>query len=183
MSGYTSSTSSTSAPTPAALEPHKLAAGIDAIVRAYAGADSLHEAYTAIDAYAKPVLGHALCTVNRFDADTMEVVRLYSSDPASYPTGGRKEKRGTAWGQRVLLDRQVYVGEGEDAIRVAFDDYDMILKLGLKSVINVPIVCKENCLGTLNILMTSPAVNADQISFANLLALLVMPALLQARQD
>lgn len=154
----------------------------EAIVRAYTGADSIVAACAAVDVFARPVLGQALCTVNRFDANTMEVVRLYSSDPLSYPPGGRKAKRGTPWGQHVLLDKKVYVGEGEDAIRIAFDDYETILRLGLKSVINVPVVCNADCLGTLNLLMTTPTISAAQLDFAHLAALLIMPALLQAAQ-
>jgi GAF domain-containing protein len=151
--------------------------GIAAIVRAYAGSGACTEAFAAIDAYAKPVLAQALCTVNRFDAATMEVVRLYSSDPLSYPPGGRKAKRGTAWGQQVLIEKRIYVGEGEDAIRAAFDDHATILKLGLKSVINVPVVYREECLGTLNLLMTTASITPGQVDFASLLGLLALPAL------
>ncbi|MES2537585.1 MAG: GAF domain-containing protein [Pseudomonadota bacterium] len=135
----------------------------------------------ALEVFAAPTLRHVLCTVNRFDASSMEVVRLYSSNPVAYPPGGRKAKRGTPWGQQVLLDKRIYVGEGADAIRADFDDHDVIIRLGLQSVINVPVVFRGECLGTINLLMTEPTVPAEKIAFAGLLGLLVMP-LLQARE-
>ena len=53
----------------------------------------------AVDDYARPVMGQTLCTVNRFDEPTMRLTRVYSSNPAAYPVGGSKEKRGTEWGR------------------------------------------------------------------------------------
>ncbi|KAG1242793.1 hypothetical protein G6F65_022821 [Rhizopus arrhizus] len=55
-------------------------AGVQAVARAYATADAV-AALQAIDAHARTALGHALCTVNRYDADAMRVVRRDSSNP------------------------------------------------------------------------------------------------------
>ncbi|ARP92663.1 GAF domain-containing protein [Bordetella genomosp. 9] len=155
--------------------------GIDAVVAACAATDPV-ALFAAIDAYARPVLGQTLCTVNRFDADRIAVVRLYSSDPVSYPPGGSKQKAGTRWGQHVLLDRKVYVGEGEAAIRESFDDHAAILSLGLKSVINVPVVAGDVCLGTLNLLMPAERVGAGQVAFARLAGLMAVPGFLAMAQ-
>ncbi|OZI18558.1 GAF domain-containing protein [Bordetella genomosp. 9] len=148
--------------------------GVEAVAAACAGTDPV-ALFAAIDAYAKPVLRQTLCTVNRFDAKRVAVVRLYSSDTAAYPVGGSKEKAGTRWGQHVLLDRRVYVGEGVDAIREAFDDHQAILALGLKSVINVPVVANDVCLGTLNLLMPTERIDGGQVAFARLAGLLAVP--------
>jgi GAF domain-containing protein len=148
--------------------------GVEAIAAACAGLDPA-ALFAAIDAYAKPVLRQKLCTVNRFDAARIAVVRLYSSDPVAYPPGGSKQKAGTRWGHHVLLERRVYVGEGEAAIRESFDDHAAILALGLKSVINVPVVAHGVCLGTLNMLMTTERVDAGQVAFARLAGLLAVP--------
>jgi GAF domain-containing protein len=151
--------------------------GIDAIAGACAGTDPV-ALFAAIDAYARPVLRQTLCTVNRFDAARIAVVRLYSSDPAAYPPGGSKQKAGTRWGRHVLLERRVYVGEGVDAIRESFDDHAAILALGLKSVINVPVVAGDICLGTLNLLMPDERIDAGQVAFARLAGLLAVPGFL-----
>ncbi|AZS81163.1 GAF domain-containing protein [Achromobacter spanius] len=156
-------------------------AGVQAIALAYAAADSA-AALQAIDAYAHASLEHTLCTVNRFDAASMRVVRLYSSNPQAYPPGGSKDKRDTPWGRHVLLEQRVFVGEGEAAIREFFNDHDAIRKLGLQSVINVPVVYNDVCLGTVNFLMPRPKVSDADVDNARLAGLLALPALLAERQ-
>jgi GAF domain-containing protein len=148
--------------------------GVAAVAAACAGKDPV-ALFAAIDAYAMPVLGQALCTVNRFDAARMAVVRLYSSDPVAYPPGGSKQKEGMPWGRHVLIERRVFVGEGTEAIREFFDDHAAIAALGLQSVINVPVVSNDVCLGTLNLLMRSPRVTTQQVAFARLAGLLAVP--------
>lgn len=133
----------------------------------------------AVEDFVRPVMQHGLCTVNRADVAQMRVTRLYSSNPVAYPPGGSKDKRATAWGQQVLLECRPFVGEGAAAIRVAFDDHEAIARLGLQSVINVPVVFEGQCRGTLNLLMQTPAVSAEQLECAQLAALLLLPAFLR----
>lgn len=154
-----------------------MSADVQAIALAYAAADTA-AAFAAIDALARASLGHALCTVNRFDAPTMRVVRLYSSNPQAYPPGGSKDKDGTPWGRHVLLEQRIFVGEGVDAIREFFNDHDAIRELGLQSVINVPVVYAGQCLGTVNFLMPRPTVSEEDVNNARLAALLALPAFL-----
>jgi GAF domain-containing protein len=135
----------------------------------------------AVDALAHPVMQHTLCTVNRLDAQHLRLTRLYSSNPVAYPPGGSKEKRGTAWGLQVLVERRVFVGEGAQAIRASFDDHEAIARLALRSVVNVPIVFEQQCLGTLNLLMQAASVAPEQVQFARLAAVLLLPALRHAR--
>ena len=161
---------------PSATPPVKPAlAAVQAIALAYADADAA-AAFQAIDAHARASLAHTLCTVNRYDAQAMRVVRLYSSNPEAYPPGGSKDKAGTPWGRHVLLERQVFVGEGEEAIREFFDDHGAIRDLGLRSVINVPVVYGGVCLGTVNFLMPRPRVSDADVHAARLAALLALPA-------
>ena len=149
------------------------AAGQDELRRieqAYADADPL-AALAAIDAYAGAVLAHALFTVNRHDAARMRVVRQLESVRLPAAAG----QAGTAWGRHVLLEHKVFVGEGEDAIQAFFDDHAAIQALGLRSVINVPVVLDGACLGTLNFLMPRPAVSASNLHTARLLGLVALP--------
>lgn len=148
--------------------------GSSIVANALASTDA-KAVFAAIDQWAKPVLQQALFTVNRFDAENMAVVRLYSSDPISYPPGGSKQKRGMPWGEHVLLKHQIYVGEGPEAIRESFNDHMAILGLGLQSVINVPVVLGGCCLGTVNFLMREPHLHETHVSFAQLAAQLAAP--------
>ncbi|ALM82658.1 hypothetical protein [Bordetella sp. N] len=154
---------------------------VDELAAACAGQDPA-ALFGAVDRYLRPLLGHTLCTVNRFDAERIAVVRLYSSDPKSYPPGGSKDKAGMPWGRHVLLERKVYVGEGEAAIRESFDDHVAIASLGLKSVINVPVVTGDVCLGTLNLLMPAETVTPAMVASARLGALLAVPGFLGLKQ-
>ena len=79
-------------------------------------------------------LENELFTAMRFHAATMEVERLHSSLTDSYPVSGRKPKRDTAWGKKVLIDREINLGFGAADIRWAFSDHETILGLGLNAV-------------------------------------------------
>jgi hypothetical protein len=149
-------------------------------VRLAAGAadtDQPRALLRAIDMVAHETLRHALFTAMIFDAPAMTVERIYSSDQAAYPLGGRKPKLDTAWGRHVLLERRVYVGEGETAIRDAFADHELILSLGLRSVVNIPVVFAGECRGTLNFLWRRPDIRPRDITMAGCLALLATPVL------
>lgn len=163
-----------------AIAHHPVPGSVQAVALAYASLDAA-AALQAVDAYARAALGHALCTVNRYDADAMRVVRLYSSNPQAYPPGGSKDKRGTSWGRHVLLEQQVFVGEGEAAIREFFNDHDAIRDLGLQSVINIPVVYAGACLGTVNFLMPRAKVSEADVDHARLAGLLALPAFLALR--
>ena len=163
----------------AASLPAALPAGLQAVVRASAASPFEPAALCqAVDALPQPVLRQSLCTVNRLEPVQLRLTRIYSSNPAAYPPGGSKDKRGTAWGRQVLLDLRPFVGEGPDAIRAAFDDHEAIARLHLRSVVNVPVVFEQRCLGTLNLLMQSDSVDPGQLEFAQLLAMLLLPALM-----
>jgi GAF domain-containing protein len=157
-------------------------ADVDALLRAGGAAPFDAAALcAAVDALAQPVLHQTLCTVNRLDAQQLRLTRLYSSNPGAYPPGGTKDKRGTAWGRQVLEERRVFVGEGADAIGASFDDHEAIARLALRSVVNVPVVFEQQCLGTLNLLMQAEHVATAQVQFARLASLLLLPALLRGR--
>ena len=98
-------------------------------------------------------LGAGLVTAMRFDATSMTVRRVFSSNEAAYPVGGSKAKRDTPWGRHVLEQKRVFVGEGEAAIRAMFDDADLILGLGQCAIVNVPLLRGGACIGTLNVLV------------------------------
>lgn len=120
---------------------------------------------------AKAIIGHSLFTIMAFNSDRMEVQRCYSSDPKSYPIGGRKKKRDTDWGRHVLTQGQPIIGSNEDDIRSFFDDHEVIRGLGLCAVMNVPIKRLGTVIGTMNLLDVSPHYTADDIKTATLITL------------
>ena len=117
---------------------------------AMAAAEPRDPVFRAIDRIAR-----ARMAVNVFSAsvcflETMELERVYSSRPDVYGTGQRKSKRETRWAQQVLVERQVFVGEGALEMAAAFDDQERMASIGIRSIINVPVVVADRCLGVLN---------------------------------
>ena len=107
--------------------------------------------FAAAEAVAAEVIGHKLFTINLFDAARVEVARVHTSNASVYPVGGRKKKAQTAWGDHVLIGRQVFLGADADALRAAFDDHETILFLGIGSILNIPICLDGRCVGTMNL--------------------------------
>ena len=112
-----------------------------------------------------------LFTASTCDADSIQVTRIYSSRPEAYPIGATTDKRLTSWGQQVLRQRRVFVGEGSLAMAAAFDDQVGMEKLGVRSIINVPVVVNDRCLGVLNFGFAGDRVSAQALTVARLLAI------------
>jgi len=110
--------------------------------------------FDAIHRQAQARFGPCLLTVSRLDAtrDPVRLSRIYSSDPQAYPVGGFKDKPNSDWTHQVLRLGQTHVGEGAQALARVFDDHERIAGLGLRCVINQPIVAHAQVLGTFNLL-------------------------------
>jgi GAF domain-containing protein len=139
--------------------------------------------YRAVDELSAEVIGHRLFTIMRLCAGGSEVERVHTNMPAIYPIGGRKRKAYTLWADRVLGELKIYRAVDADGIRSAFDDHKTILGLGLASVLNVPVVFRGRCLGTMNLLHESGWYGQDDESTATLLASFLIPALLDGGHE
>ncbi|MBF5006684.1 GAF domain-containing protein [Diaphorobacter sp. NR2-3-3-1] len=138
------------------------------------------------------VLGDGLLTVNlnlgaeaaasATDEWSIVLRRLWTSNPDAYPVSGYKQKSLTPWTQRLLLDAQVFIGEGREALQSAFNDHAQIAELGLNSVVNVPLINAEgNCFATFNVLGPQTSWRPQDLWFIKLLASLSMPFVQTAR--
>ena len=143
-----------------------------------ASAHEPRELYAAVDALAQKVIGHCLFTIMRVHEAAMEVERVHSSNTAAYPVGGRKQKRGTPWGQVVLDKGEVFVARTPDEVRAAFDDHALITSLGVGSIMNVPIGYRGRRLGTMNIAHEAGWFRDQDAAAGLLFAPLLVPALL-----
>ncbi len=130
----------------------KTAGILDKFAETVSAAPNPRSVFTAAEAVAQTLIGHRLFTLMRFDAGRMVVERVYSSNPAAYPIGGRKPKRDSEWRRHVLEEGKVFIGHNSDDIRWVFDDSELILGLGLHAVLNVPIKSAEGIVGTMNLL-------------------------------
>ncbi|WP_454766778.1 GAF domain-containing protein [Cupriavidus campinensis] len=122
------------------------------------------------------LLGPGLLTINAWHAQTGEIQRLWSSDPAAYPVGGKKVKGDTAWTRQLLVRGEVFVGEGDAALAAVFDDIAVIRGLGLNGVVNVPLCQGGHVIGTFNYLAAVERWTAGQVTVLRLLGQMAMPA-------
>jgi len=151
-------------------------ADIDAL--SAATAISPNAAFEAIQAIAAQRLGANLVTAMRYDEPNATVERLYSSNPAAYPVGGRKLKRDSDWSSHVLVEKRVLLCAGDEAIRAAFDDHAVIFGLGIHSILNVPLVGGGKCLGTLNLSRARTDWSDEDIALARALGMTALAAVL-----
>jgi hypothetical protein len=107
--------------------------------------------YASLGSEAQLRFGWKLFTAMRY-LPSGEVERVHTSDPATYPLGGRKPRRDTAWSRQVLVRGEPYYANDEAGLRSAFEDAEKLIGLGLGAVINVPVKDDARVLGTLNFL-------------------------------
>jgi hypothetical protein len=147
------------------------------VMRLIADGDA-ETAFLAIDALAGALFGHRLFTVTRSLHATEEVERVYSSNPDLYPVGGRKQKQGTPWGDQVLNRGQVLICHGADDIRRVFSDHEVILRLGITGMINVPVLLAGRSMATMNMGHADDRFSLDDSPAMAMLAGLALPLVL-----
>ena len=81
----------------------------------------------------------------------------------------------------MLQQRQVFVGEGALEMAAAFDDKEGMASVGVRSIINVPIVVQERCVGVLNFGRGVERVSPADVTLARFLALASTGAFLLTR--
>ena len=152
-------------------------------------ARTMDAALRCIDNARRRMLGEGLLTVNvdaapaHDDGETIDLQRVWTSDPAAYPVGGRKRKTLTPWTRQLLRGAQMFVGEGDAALREVFDDHALITSLGLRAVVNVPLLdAQGRCVATFNLLGVRPTWQPQELALVQLLALLATPWVLGARE-
>ena len=151
---------------------------LNLLAGALRASDQPHAICGALEKLTSEVIGHRLFTVMRFDSNRSEVRRIHTNLPAAYPAGGRKQKKDTAWTNRVLGEMKVFCGNSPADIVSAFDDHQTILGLGLGSVLNIPIVVDGRCVGTMNLLHRAGWYRPDDARNGLLLGAFLVPALL-----
>ncbi|GAB2871141.1 hypothetical protein GCM10027093_03600 [Paraburkholderia jirisanensis] len=133
-------------------EPRPLTvADLSQLAHALRGALQPDTIFRAVYALACETIGCKLFTIMSFDADRYEVERLFTNTPTLYPLGGRKKKRGSAWGVQTLENLQPFRATTPEGIRAAFDDHALMVGMGLGSILNIPVAYDGRCVGTMNL--------------------------------
>ena len=122
------------------------------VAQALAQAGQPRKLFAALDGAMGATLGHRLFTVLRYHPEAQESERLYTSQGAAYPVGGRKAVRATPATARLFGERRPYIGRTAADIRASFADAELILSLGCESVLNLPVLFDGRVLGAVNLL-------------------------------
>lgn len=141
------------------------------LATALAGVDARADVLRAVESIATARMQVTIFSASVFLPEAMELQRIHSSRPDVYPVGARKSKRGTSWAEQVLQRRQVFIGEGPLEMAAAFDDQERMASVGIRSIINVPVVVGDRCLGVLNFARGVERVSSAEIVVARLLGI------------
>jgi hypothetical protein len=136
------------------------------------------QVYKQVENIAAETCGWILLTTLKYVESENSVERLHSSDPVSHAIGGRKplDKLGESHGNNSS-DGLFHAATKAD-VRRAFYDHELILSLGIGSILNAPITHVGNRLGTLNFCGTENMYGPAEIQAARILAGLLVPTLL-----
>ena len=137
--------------------------------------------FAALDRALAATLGHRLFTVLRYHPEAHESERLYTSQPAAFPVGGKQPVRRTPSTTRVYDERRAYIGRTAADIRACFAEADAILALGCESVLNLPVLYDGRLLGTVNLLHAAGWYDEDDLPLGRTLAALAAPGYLAGR--
>lgn len=158
------------------------------LTRKLTRAEGLDDPMSILESVRQQLLGEGLLTVNvdvtskNAGDDQIELQRVWSSRPDAYPVSGRKRKLLTFWTRKLLLDAEMFVGEGDDALADVFDDSTLIRSMGLHAVVNVPLIDKTGrCFATFNVLGTRSRWTERDILLIELLAAFAQPIVREAQ--
>ena len=64
---------------------------------------------------------------------------LWSSDPKSYPVGGRKPLDKITASHGAMDKGELFLAGTKEDVRKAFFDHELIFSLGITAILNIPI--------------------------------------------
>jgi GAF domain-containing protein len=130
---------------------------------AIAKAQTADDAYTALQDLARATVGAKLFTVMLVDMDAEVSRRAYTSDPENYPTSGTKPINYGPWFDTVHGRREFFVANTIEDIAEVLFDHELINQLGCQSVVNVPIILKDELVGCMNLLDVAGHYTEDRL--------------------
>ena len=148
------------------------------IATAWEAGEQPRATFEAVGAALQRRIGHRLYTVTHILPGGREVERLHSTDPASYPVGGRKPIAHNAYRDRLFAERRPFLGRRPADFAPFFPDHEFIVSLGLGSVINAPLIFAGAPLGSVNILDREGAYEEAHLDIAAAISRMIIPALL-----
>jgi hypothetical protein len=123
----------------------------------------------------KKAYGYRLFTILRWCRDTGEIERIYTSNAADYPLGGRKPMGPTPWGAVVLTGGRAWVGNGRDTIQWAFPDSVLMAELGCDGCACAPVLINGETVGLISMADAEGRYTSADLDGLSALASLLVP--------
>lgn len=142
-----------------------------------AEADGVDTALRHIDTLRRVVAGRGVFSIQqnvttaRHPKNEVWLQRFYSSEVRAWPVKGSKRKPLNHWAEMLFVRGQIFVGEGPRTLERWFDDHVQMQSIGLKSVINVPLMQGPLCYATFNVFGTCDGWQPHQVEAVRLLAM------------
>ncbi|MDQ0588516.1 transcriptional regulator with GAF, ATPase, and Fis domain [Variovorax paradoxus] len=149
-----------------------------AVAQAHADTQQPQATFDALDKAVAATIGHRLFTILVHHRAERESERVYTNMREAYPVGGRKPITDSPWMQQVMQRGLPYIGRNAEDLRDVFYDHELIVSLGCRSVLNIPLRWRGETLGTLNMLHEENWYGTRHIELARLFAQLAVPAVL-----
>lgn len=144
-------------------------------------ADSPGAQWSCISQMAESVLGYRLLTALVYLKEQRLMRRIFTSDESLSPLGGFKATGKGPWSAHVLDQGLRYVGSTEADLRTVFSEAELLIGRGLGAVLNIPIWCEGQVIGSINLLDREHAYDRVDDAVVNLVAGICAPAFLLAR--
>jgi hypothetical protein len=135
------------------------------------------EGMAAIDALRRRIAPQSIFSIQqnvttaRDAAGEVLLRRFHSSEAESFPVNGAKRKTRTPWTECLFVEGRAFIGEGEQVLAQHFDDFEQMRAMGLRSVINVPLMQGTLCYATFNVFGTRDRWLPGEVLGIRLLAL------------
>lgn len=160
------------------MQPKLLDESLSAVARAHADTQQPQATFDALDRAVAATIGHRLFTILVHHREARESERVYTNMREAYPVGGRKPITDSPWMQQVMQRGLPYIGRNADDLRDVFYDHELIVSLGCRSVLNIPLRWRGETLGTLNMLHEENWYDTGHVELARVFAQLAVPAVM-----
>ncbi|HCT5903097.1 TPA: GAF domain-containing protein [Klebsiella pneumoniae] len=119
-----------------------------------------------------------LFTVLFHDERNGLLVRLYSSNEALNPVGGKKRVSRSLWSETVLRKGEVFIAPDKEALISVFPDAPVLISYGCESVLNLPVKFQGKVIGAINLMHEEHSYDRADLSPALVIIQMLVPYIL-----
>jgi hypothetical protein len=149
------------------------------VARLSAESAEAESVYRLVERISVDTIGWRLFTILRYVEAEGVVERIHSSDPKTYPVGGRKLLSQFTTNHGAMQQGEIFLAATKADVREIYADHESLFALGITALLNVPIRHAGRRLGTMNLCGEEGMYGAAEVARGRVLADLLAPWLLQ----